>query len=235
MNEEHKDQQLDAAYRQASATEAGRPDAKTRAAILAEAAAAARRRVPAANESRYLLRAVAGIAVVGVGLLLWRQTDHRLPGEAPVLEVPRVAQQSAEPEADLAFVPDPQEARSRVAPSPAVLPEPPPAERDELEEMQVTGARVQAGVPSELSAEELLRRHFPAQYEGDATRRVWLVRNAAGEVVRTGELDDGEQLAELIPEIQRSLGMRELAPQAVHSLRNARGQPVELSILQARE
>lgn len=145
MNQEHEDQRLDAAYRQASRGEAGRPGAGTRAAILAEAAAAARRRTPAANESRYLLRAVAGIAVLGVALLLWRQTDHRLPGEAPSLDVP-VTQQAMRQEADSAFVPDeptpppqapgelpPSSAQSSVAPANAQknappAPQPPPAE-----------------------------------------------------------------------------------------------------------
>jgi hypothetical protein len=75
------------AYRQASAEDAGRPSAATRNAILAEAAAAARRRTPAANDSRYLWRGVAGVAVLGFALLLWKQVDHQLPGDAPVVAV----------------------------------------------------------------------------------------------------------------------------------------------------
>ena len=79
-----EDDKLDALWRRASAEDAGRPAAKTRAAILAEAAAAARRREPAANAPRYWMRMVAGVAVVGIGVVLWRQTEVRLPGEAPV-------------------------------------------------------------------------------------------------------------------------------------------------------
>ena len=70
-------------YRRASADEAGRPGEATRLAILAEARAAARRRQPAANDSRYVLRAMAGVAAIGVALLVWRQMDHRLPGTPP--------------------------------------------------------------------------------------------------------------------------------------------------------
>lgn len=311
MNEEHNDQQLDAAYRRASGSEAGRPEAKTRTAILAEAAAAAHRRRPAANDSRYLLRAVAGLAVIGVGLLVWRQTDHRLPGEAPALDLP-VAQDSVESAAGQAFVPDPevqpelppvQEPTDRVAaesaqkneaqPAPAppaapaaapdqamvaqaqsasVAPPPPPLpsvsrratavdedESDSLEEVQVTGSRVQrerrtvgprdnvpapaAGAASnadepavraEPSADALLREYFPAQYQSSTPRRVWLVRDEDGVVLDVGELGPREQLAGQISSIRRSLNLRELSPGAVQSVPNARGQLIELTILQAR-
>lgn len=328
MNEEQKDQQLDAAYRRASASEAGRPDAKTRAAILAEAAAAARRRTPAANESRYLMRAVAGLAVIGVGLLVWRQTDHRLPGEAQTFDVP-VAQQS-ELVAESAYVPDPEAAPAqevqeepaprqaaggadpgvaeksevtsasaeRAAPAdravaadragapavemrsaspstlpPATAPPPPPppapivseraqapgdVERSELQEVQVTGSRVQAPrrtvgprntVPAPAagassaaqdlastapSAEDLLREHFPEQYQSPTPRRVWLVRDAGGRVLRTGELAPGQQLDGQLASIRQSLDARELVVESVQSLRNARDQLIELTLLRAR-
>ncbi|MEO6366840.1 MAG: hypothetical protein ABIP38_02490, partial [Steroidobacteraceae bacterium] len=71
-------------YRRASAEQAGRPGAAVRKAILAEAAAAANRRAPAANDSRYLWRGIAGVAVLGFAILMWKQVDHRIPGEAPV-------------------------------------------------------------------------------------------------------------------------------------------------------
>ena len=77
------------AYRKASADDAGRPSAAVRNAILAEATAATRRRTPAANDSRYLWRGVAGVAVLGFALLLWQQVDHQMPGDAPaVVAVP---------------------------------------------------------------------------------------------------------------------------------------------------
>ncbi len=69
-----------AAYRRASVADAGRPSAKTRDAILAEARAVAGRRAPAANDSRFSWRMAAGLAVVGLALLVWRQ----LPREAVV-------------------------------------------------------------------------------------------------------------------------------------------------------
>lgn len=272
MNEEQKDQQLDAAYRRASASDAGRPDAKTRAAILAEAAAAARRRTPGANESRYLMRAVAGLAVIGVGLLVWRQVDHRLPGEGQSIEVP-VAQQ-AELAAESAYVPDPDESpvpvapqdeRSRQAAADAVPPptaqksEPasPPApaaserasaqdsaDRSDLEEVQVTGARIlqpRRTAPAALSitrdepsTEELLRAHFPDQYQSTTPRRVWLVRDAGGDVARTGELAPGQQLDGQLATISQSLGASGLTVESVQSLRNARGQLIEITLLRAR-
>ncbi|MGC4030063.1 MAG: hypothetical protein QM696_14465 [Steroidobacteraceae bacterium] len=76
------------AYRRASAKDAGSPPQALRHTILAEAAAAARRRTPAANDSRMHWRAVAAVAVLGVALLLWRQVDQRLPTAAPREAVP---------------------------------------------------------------------------------------------------------------------------------------------------
>ena len=74
-------------YRRASADQAGRPDAAKRAAILAEARAAALRRTPAANDSRLWWRAAASVAVVGVGVLLWRQVDRDVATLAPAAPV----------------------------------------------------------------------------------------------------------------------------------------------------
>ena len=74
-------------YRRASADQAGRPEAATRAAILAEARAAALRRTPAANDSRLWWRAAASVAVVGVAVLLWRQVDRDVATLAPAAPV----------------------------------------------------------------------------------------------------------------------------------------------------
>ena len=74
---------LDAAYRRANAAQTERPSMATRQAILAHAAKVAHQRTPAANDSRFVWRAVAGVAVLGVAVLLWRQVDHRLPGQTP--------------------------------------------------------------------------------------------------------------------------------------------------------
>lgn len=75
-------------YRRASAEDAGRPAAATRAAILAEARALAERRrdlprQPAANDGAIWWRAAASVAVVGVGLLIWRQVDRPVAPLAP--------------------------------------------------------------------------------------------------------------------------------------------------------
>ncbi len=88
------DDELTRAYRQSSDAEAGAPSPAIRAAILAEARAAALRRKPAANDSRYVWRAAAGIAVLGVAVILWRQVDHRL---APDLASASVEPQGSSP------------------------------------------------------------------------------------------------------------------------------------------
>lgn len=285
MNHDRRDEELDAAYRRASAAQAGRPDARTRAAILAEAAAATRRRTPAANAPRYWMRAVAGIAVVGVALLVWRQVDYRPPGEdAAVVTVQAMREESAgaqssapvaanELQADLAtpaptqpFVapqppPDLQQGVPRQATSTeqAQLKAQQPADvaadrqrapaalesRDAVEEVAVTGARI-ATAPAPATPPppavtrsqllpafdpaELLRRHFPAQYAGNTPHRLWLVLDAAGEVVQQGELAPGESLAVLAPRIAAALGDRAPGPWQSHRLENATGQAVDLAI-----
>jgi hypothetical protein len=81
---DESEDEVTGAYRRASDTEAGRPAPATRAAILAEARAATLRRTPAANESRYAWRAVAGIAVIGVAVLLWRQSERHVTPDLTV-------------------------------------------------------------------------------------------------------------------------------------------------------
>jgi hypothetical protein len=76
---------LNAAYRRVSAADAGRPSETVRRAILAEAQAAALRRARPANDARYWLRGVAGVAVLGFAVLVWQQMDHRLPTEVPAV------------------------------------------------------------------------------------------------------------------------------------------------------
>lgn len=125
MNQDHRDNELDAAYRRASEEQAGRPAASTRAAILAEAEAAARRRTPAANDSRYLWRIAGAVAVVGIGVLIWRQTDVRMPGEAPELMVAAETQRDmAEGSAPPASPQVAQSAQPGVVPMQAPVPAP---------------------------------------------------------------------------------------------------------------
>ena len=110
------DDDLDKAYQQASAQSSGLPSGATRAAILAEARAAALRRTPAANDSRYVWRAVAGMAMLGVAVLIWRQTDTRLPTSTPMLPSAPVLEPAEQRAADVA-PPEPAAAPPTVAPS----------------------------------------------------------------------------------------------------------------------
>jgi hypothetical protein len=286
MNDKQQDDVLIDEYRRASASDADRPSAATRAAILAEAAAAARRNAPAANESRFWLRAVAGIAVFGIGVLLWRQTDYRTPDVAPVVGRVPVTQtlesiakaegapsRGSAPKSESAAVeersvdsvrtdttavndqPPPQPfPASPASPSPPPMVEssPPQIVRntadEELEETHITGTRIQqpnderidpafavpaaprVGGPPLLDSTTLLLRYFPAQYQSDASHSVWLVLNAAGDVLQSGELARGQRLADLAPQLGRTLGDRVPRPWQVQTLRNARGQPIELAI-----
>ncbi len=129
--QDEKPDALTAAYRKASAEEAGRPSAAVRNAILAEAAAASRRRAPAANDSRYLWRGVAGVAVLGFALLLWQQVDHQMPGDAPaVVAVPAEFESSkmeaAAPSTESVAVAQAEPPSQALAQSPASPQSPPP-------------------------------------------------------------------------------------------------------------
>jgi hypothetical protein len=289
-----QDDDLTQAYRDASAKDAGRPAAATRQAILDSAAAAARTRIPAANDSRYLWRGVAGVAVLGVGLLLWRQVDHRMPGDPATLAVQQLAEEekaadamppaaapstnvaepvSAEQEAEARAqvadkpvasarreqAPEPAPAPptpSTPAPSPQMAPPPPAiaelsaplaarnsAEREESR-TAASADTASRGLRAEPlgkqafraedgpEAEALLRAQFPLQYASDRPHNVWVVRDGAGNILRSGELAAGTTLGEIRPQIERDLGGRLLRPWRIHTLVNARGQEIEFGIAQ---
>jgi hypothetical protein len=204
--------ELARAYRGASAGEAGRPDASTRAAILAEARAAAFRRAPAANDSRYFRRAAAGIAVLGVAVLLWRQADRNLTPDLTVATGDRPVAEHAEPEtaARTAAAPAstgmaaPAEAATDAGTGPAA----PPASADKA--AAETPARMEREVASAATPEArqradasmqvagalsrsatdyqgLFQREFPEIWnESETARMAWLVTDADGTVLRKG-------------------------------------------------
>jgi hypothetical protein len=253
--EEEKPDDLTEAYRGVSAEEAGRPGDATRRAILDEANAAARRRQPVANDARYVMRAVAGVAVFGVAVVLWRQMDHHLPGEA-------VSTQTA-PAARLDMpIPEAQPAIS----APAMKAEPPPAvpaapaapaspaperqraqsvsaAKDVAQESRADAASENAAgaASGQLKRAEsmaapqiadsdaaLLIRYFPQQYNSDMPHSVWLVRNASGAVLQSGEITSGRSLEDLAPQIQQQLGGRKPGIWREQILLNARGQQIRL-------
>ncbi|MEO8314136.1 MAG: hypothetical protein ABI645_05010, partial [Pseudomonadota bacterium] len=148
-------------------------------------------------------------------------------------------------------------------PSPPTMTEPSPPQlarnsADELEEINITGTRIQgsnnervgaapaAPVPPQaggaapggagaaalrtMDSMALLRQYFAAQYQSDAPHSVWLVLNAGGEVLQSGELAPGQRLDDLAPQLTRALGDRVPGPWQMQTLANARGQLIELAI-----
>lgn len=212
---QEEDDKLDALWRSATAADAERPAAQTRAAILAEAAAEARRRAPAANAPRYWMRLAAGVAVVGVGLMLWRQTEAPLPGAMPA------------PPSTQAF----DNAASESAPrAQAPLPAPPPdlrrrAEEGERQEMKLA----QQSAPASTGA-DLLRQYFPAQNASTQPHRLWVVLDAAGNMQLSGEIAAEVQLEDFAPRIRSGTG-REPGSWRIETVINAQGQPVELAVM----
>jgi hypothetical protein len=273
MSTGHEDEdELQRAYREASGDAAGAPPPRLRKTILAEAAAAAGRRQPA-NDARYWLSAAAGIAVLGLGLVLWRQVPHQLPGDVPVMaEVsvdstvksapaaepvpaapPSVA---AEPFQELAGqrrsadVVEPaakaERAGQRVAAATDQVIPNPPLPASAFEEIAVTAARATqaqrsappaaaplqdaAGIAGNTSSPQLLRQYFPQAYAGDAPRTLWLVQDAAGNTLSSGELPAGQDFAAINPNIEAQFSGQRLGPWVIEEVRGARGQPIKLGI-----
>lgn len=274
MNEEH-DPKLDAAYRRASESEAGRPAPGTRAAILQEARTVAQQRTPASNDSRYIWRAVAVLAVIGVGVLIWRQADVRLPGEAPDRMV------TAEAQDESGYVADPQVISSEgdAAPGGGAPRSVAQAQSGGQQKAQVASASAASARPGELAAPvssaaqgsfraaesslssppaeamaqsggagapaapspatvaaserelaQLLRAHFPTQFQSSQFHRVWMLRDADGQVLLSGELESGRGLRDAETQIGRGLIGQTPGPWRVQQLRNAAGQLIEVAV-----
>jgi hypothetical protein len=178
------------AYRRASAADAGRPSGATRAAILAEARAAAAARaadVPpyAANEPRFRWARIAGgvaasLAVFGVALMVWRETRQdaarRLAAKVEV--------------------------SAAVRPAPAIA-----ADASRTEAFSARRAEPQ----EDLAA--LARREFPAvMQQSRPPAGVWLLLDSAGATVRTGRLAPGESLGAVLESLQAEMPDKRLRP-----------------------
>lgn len=201
MNTPDTDRRLLEDYRRASAAQTGEPGEAVRKAILAEAAAAADRRRPAANDARYWYGAAASLAVLGVALILWRQMPDPLATGTAVAVAPQmesVAADTTGETAGLAEAPAPTPGRDREV-APVVkqeLPPPPapprerpptafttvtdapppaaPAQRagaDAAERAAQVEASAAARVPAPSPQLDLLRRHFPAEYASEVPPR----------------------------------------------------------------
>jgi hypothetical protein len=184
---DERDAALDDRYRRASAADAGRPSHATRAAILARAAEQARqarRAVPAANDARLAWRAAAGVAVMGVAVLLWRQAEWHPPGQPQAVNLTQVAPEVAESGARLsdarasaqaeaalqaelparAAEPAPAPAPARALAPPAAPPARAPAAEAASEASSASRDFADSGVPAESRQSAL--RVSPALSQG---------------------------------------------------------------------
>ena len=256
-------------YRRGSATEAGRPAAATRAAILAEARALAQRR--ARKDPRVPWAIAASVSVIGIAVLLWRQVglqtmapvqvapsaqvtpapadvapsaDVAAPVETPPLTAPRVAASPSPPPPVVALPASP--------PAPSALAKAQPEPVRERAADAVMPARLEAAAravapaaagavanassaaPRSTDTEapaSVLRKRFPEEYTSPSPpHTLWVLRNARGEVLRTGSLNDSASLETVSVEVQRAYPARRLIPWIITPLTNERGIPVELAI-----
>ena len=254
------DDELLDAYREASAAEAGQPSPATRAAVLAHARAQLSRegaaRPRAANDARFAWRMVAGLAMVGVGLLIWRQlpreATERVTTETPTARVatPAPAAAPADPAAQLRTQPEP--------------PPPPPAQsqsqaefvRERAEGMSaarelqaakaappvVVDLQMRQAVPESAEAVQsfggsvaaLVRREFPTLADDPMPPAgVWIVQDGQGRTLRTGTLRTGETLGAITARLQREWPTRRLRPFDTGTVRTTGGATVVVGIARA--
>jgi hypothetical protein len=200
---EHDDDtgdELSAAYRRASAADAGQPSAATRAAILAEArAVAAKRTAPAANEPWFRRSAISGlaasIAIAGVALVLWRQT-----GREPAAVAPRATDAAAARQEQT------QDAR-KAAPLAAA-----------------------AAAPSTNTRALLQREFPQLLQSGAAPRDVWLLQDASGRTLRTGTLEKGQSFAAVTLQLQGEMPGRRIAAFDVRNVTTEQGTTVQVGV-----
>jgi hypothetical protein len=183
MNNEDDDLTRD--YRRASAARAGEPGESTRRAILEGARDAARLRRPAANDARYAWGAVAGVAVLGIALLLWRQSATHFPATA---SLPPAGTSTSRPAAPAPAPPQVAEARHAMDARKA--------------EAEVDAATDSATATAALDpVAEKLRSRFPdAWASASPPAMVWIIEDAQGQPLRQGTLSPGESLPALLPE-----------------------------------
>ncbi|MEO7775557.1 MAG: hypothetical protein ABIT36_00175 [Steroidobacteraceae bacterium] len=250
MNPTGNDDELDDAYRRASAGDAGRPGAATRSAILAEARAAALRRSPAANDSRMWWRAAAGVSVLGVALLLWRQVDHPL---APLDQTAAVAQAPAPAASAPAIVEEPASEAPRDANAISRAPEPFPANAS-MERQVAADAAQYAKKPasaapapppaseaesrlaarSELgrsfAAPSLFERQFPDAWSSTTPpRALWILEDAAGNVLGSG-IAEGSDWQVVRTNLMKEFADRNIGPWDIITVRNAQAVEVRIGV-----
>jgi hypothetical protein len=253
---------LDSAYQRANADAAERPSSATRQVILEQAAKSARQHTPAANDSRFVWRAVAGVAVLGVAVLVWRQVDQRMPGQAPqVLAVPAMTDAAPTIAAtqEVPFQAASAATREARTPSPSPPPpaSPPPEQvlRAELASVEVEAPiaaneslAIAAAAPAppaaldrsraadsarEPEASDLLREHFPAASQSRERRTVWLVRDAQGTIVASGELGAAQQLDDITNQLAPTYGAS-LGNWRTQTVTNDRNQSIVVAIAELR-
>jgi hypothetical protein len=190
-DDDDRDDRLLEVYRRASDAQAGRPDESTRKAILEGARAVARGRQPAANDSRYFWSAVAGVAVLGLAISLWRQADPRLVATVPVR-----GEAASAPPAVL------EEAQRPAAGRISSLEQPVVEQGNKAEsaksESRVVATQVPAADAVIDEGARKLRDRFPEAWTSPSPpAMVWIAEDARGNLVRLGTLATGEPLPTL--------------------------------------
>jgi hypothetical protein len=211
-------------YRAASAVDAGAPSAATRAAILANARAVATARRSPANEPRFDRRALtamaAGVAVIGVAVVLWHETG-RQPGTP-------AAQQARNEVRDAAKAVE----RAAEPPEPVADVRAEAAGRSVDSQNEVVASRsVAEAVTGDLA---LLRREFPAEFAAATPPEgVWLLQDTDGRTLRRGTLGDGENFGDVALRLRRELPERRIGDFQVREISTGRGATTRLAVARA--
>lgn len=218
------DDEIDEAYRRASADDASRPAAATRAAILTRAHAVAAEQRAAANEPWFRRRSIAGIAaslaVVGIAAILWRQ-GARDP-QVRVAAGPDAAASARAPAAPLSR--DQQvEAADEAA-------------REFRAEQNAATRSLSRAAPLAESADTraLVEREFPGLLQAaDPPRALWLLLDADGQTLRTGLLGD-EEFGALTARLRQEMPNRRIEAFVVEAVATGDGRSVQVGVARAR-
>jgi hypothetical protein len=242
-------------YARVSATQAGRPAASTRAAILAEARKLAdARQAPAANESWFRPRVTASIAasilLAGVAVLLWRQVGPQqvlqtkaqlaAAAESAATDAGEFASEEAEVSAPAAAPAGTESlaARAGMTDSARQAAKATSEETREVAANRSASAALAARAPSApapLDVEALVRREFPDLLNAAVPpRSVWLVQDARGRTLRSGTLAEGESFGGVMSQIQQELPDRQIGAFEVTNVSTAQGTTLQVGVARAR-
>ncbi len=169
--------------------------------------------------------AVAGLALIAVAIMIWRQSGGSTSAGAASERVMQAAQVDTGAQAATADA-------NRVA-DPVVLSETEDAgAAPRADAIAAAGPALATGSAGMDEVLPMVRKHFPAQYDSPQFHRLWLVHDGHGQVLVSGELEEGQRYEDAEEQL-RGLQGQTPGDWQVRQLRNGAGQLIEVAVAQA--